>query len=157
MHTCYAGLCERRDWALPTYQIGHTRHGYICTAIVNNRAYMSDSESETPDLAEEAAATEAYFQCRHFSLNNGMVPTQGPQRVIIQELPVSLGAGRDRTVNMMHGYPHSGLNSPATSETGSAGRSNSGSPIAAVNCACGQLPHGRYNQCATCLRQAIRR
>ena len=154
---CSAGLCERREWSEPIYQVYRTRHGYICTAIVNNRAYMADSESETPDLAREAAATQAYLQSRQFSLNNGTILGQSHQEVVFQELPASIGASRERTVNLPHGYPQRGHESPAASETGSGGRSNSGSPVTAYSCPCGQLPYGRYNQCATCLRQGIRR
>ena len=52
---------------------------------VNNREYQTETEYETEDLAQNAAAARAYMICRNFSVNDGVAarrPPNPPSRTI---------------------------------------------------------------------------
>ena len=97
---------------------------------MNNREYTSDAEYESDELARDAAATRAYLICRHFSVNDGMIPGQRQgQGGVVQGLPVAIGTGRRRTAGSQgSGGDANGSEQGSGSSSGSdSGRSNSSS------------------------------
>ncbi|PYI00566.1 hypothetical protein BO78DRAFT_412178 [Aspergillus sclerotiicarbonarius CBS 121057] len=71
-----------------------TKKGYICTVLVNNRSYQTDSICETETRAQENAAMRAYLICRNFSVNDGMYPVGVDHGGVVQGVPVAIGVGR---------------------------------------------------------------
>ena len=99
---------------------------------MNNREYTSDAEYQTDELARDAAATRAYLICRHFSVNDGMIPGQRQgQGGVVQGLPVAIGTGRRRIAgNRSSGSNLSGSDQGSGNSSGSdSGRSSSSSRI----------------------------
>lgn len=106
----FLGLCTRRNWPEPQFELFRTRKGHGCVVRVNNREYSTgDTAYGTEELARNAAATQAYMICRNFSVNDGMMPGQRPGMAmasssssssatdpVCQGLPVAIGAGRNR-------------------------------------------------------------
>ena len=81
------GLCRRRGWQDPTYEIYRDTNGYTCLVLVNGRKYQTDLAYESDGLAQENAAMRAFMVCRNFSVNGGMFVRNG----IIQGLPDNTG------------------------------------------------------------------
>ncbi|KAF1824018.1 uncharacterized protein K489DRAFT_299651, partial [Dissoconium aciculare CBS 342.82] len=95
------GTCSRRQWPEPRYEPFADSTGYQCKVRVNNREYCTEVSYESPQLAMENAARQAYMICRNFSANDGMVPGQRPGQTSgkghIQGMPVAIGSGRRGT------------------------------------------------------------
>jgi hypothetical protein len=91
-----AGVCQRRNWPDPLYQVSVSRYGYSCIVRVNNREYQTkkDAPYQSELLAKEAAATTAYTICANFSANDGMYPAGFASGGVIQGNPVPVGSGR---------------------------------------------------------------
>lgn len=95
LHIVYlAGLCQRRQWPEPHYEVTPTRHGYTCVVRVNNREYQTSKTYPSEVLAKDAAATIAFTICRSFSVNDGMYPNGFAHDNIVQGRAVPVGAGR---------------------------------------------------------------
>ncbi|KUI53450.1 hypothetical protein VP1G_00850 [Cytospora mali] len=77
------GLCHRRGWEEPTYDVFRNPGGYTCLVLVNGREYQTDLTYESDELARENAAMRAFMVCRNFSVNGGMLARNG----IVQGLP----------------------------------------------------------------------
>lgn len=88
------GLCQRRQWPEPYYEVTPTRHGYTCIVRVNNREYQTSKNYPSEVLAKDAAATTAFTICRSFSVNDGMYPNGFAHDNIVQGRAVPVGAGR---------------------------------------------------------------
>lgn len=88
------GLCQRRQWPEPHYEVTPTRHGYTCVVRVNNREYQTSKTYPSEVLAKDAAATIAFTICRSFSVNDGMYPNGFAHDNIVQGRAVPVGAGR---------------------------------------------------------------
>ncbi|EGX49547.1 hypothetical protein AOL_s00078g36 [Orbilia oligospora ATCC 24927] len=61
----FPGLCRRRRWPDPHYEVLQCNGGYSCIVRVNHREYYCENISESEVLAREAAAQRAY----QFSVN----------------------------------------------------------------------------------------
>ncbi|KAK5174000.1 uncharacterized protein LTR77_001079 [Saxophila tyrrhenica] len=120
-----SSLCQRRQWSDPVYEPYHTRSGYFCKAIVNNREYVTDHPYETEELARDAAAMNAFMICRSFSSNDGYYPGQRPgQRSangVAQGVPVPIGSGRKVKVNRISA---SSYDSNASDESTTSGETS---------------------------------
>lgn len=93
--TRYAtGLCQRRQWPEPYYEVTPSRHGYSCVVRVNNREYQTPKYYPSEATAKEAAAVVAFNICRSFSVNDGMYPNGFAHDNIVQGRAVPVGAGR---------------------------------------------------------------
>ena len=88
------GLCQRRQWSEPHYEVTPSRHGYSCVVRVNNREYQTSKYYPSEVTAKEAAATIAFNICRSFSVNDGMYPNGFAHDNIVQGRAVPVGAGR---------------------------------------------------------------
>lgn len=86
------GLCRRRSWPSPTYDIYRLASGYTCHVLVNGREYQTDLSYESDGLAQENAAMRAFMVCRNFSVNGGMLARNG----VVQGLPAEGRRGRDK-------------------------------------------------------------
>jgi len=86
------GLCRRRGWHNPSYEIYPSSSGYTCLVLVNGREYQTDLTYESDVLAQENAAMRAFMVCRNFSVNGGMLARNG----VVQGLPASEGSGRQK-------------------------------------------------------------
>lgn len=105
------GLCRRRGWRDPMYEIYPSSSGYTCLVLVNGREYQTDLTYESDILAQENAAMRAFMVCRNFSVNGGMLARNG----VVQGLPANEGSGRHRKRSHGgHGSSH---------HSGSGGRS----------------------------------
>lgn len=158
------GLCSRRSWPEPQYEYRQTRTGgYVGVARVNNREYISETEADTPRMAMERAASQAYVICRNFSLNNGMYPDQRTSDAgLVQGLPAAIGSGR-RVGRRVEGYPEPSqmFDSRSTASDGSSGSSDmrsdySSSPTRNGRCRCGQPVLKASDQCAFCFHTRSR-
>ncbi|KAF2841833.1 hypothetical protein M501DRAFT_1007961 [Patellaria atrata CBS 101060] len=159
------GLCQRRHWPDPLYEVFQTRRGYTCTVRVNNREYTTDTAYDSYELARNAAATRAYMICRNFSVNDGMYPGQRQgQGGVIQGLPVAIGTGRRNTGSSSSNeydigsstYPEtlSGGSSPRSSDSGldTETQSRRSSRSSGALCFCGRGSMRQYERCNSCLR-----
>ena len=90
----HPGLCRRRQWPDPHYELYGSRSGYSCVARVNNREYQTDTTYKSEALARENAAMRAYLICRNFSVNDGMYPSGPGKGGVLQGLPVAIGSER---------------------------------------------------------------
>ncbi|MCJ1299481.1 hypothetical protein MMC08_002273 [Hypocenomyce scalaris] len=88
------GLCRRRQWPDPLYEIYGANVGFTCIVRVNNREYQTDTIYENEMLARENAAMRAYLICRNFSVNDGMYPSGNRHGAVMQGLPVAIGTER---------------------------------------------------------------
>lgn len=88
------GLCKRRQWPEPYYEVIRTRNGYSCVVRVNNREYQTSSIYSSDVTAKEGAAAIAYNICRSFSVNDGMYPAGFSHDNVVQGRAVPVGAGR---------------------------------------------------------------
>jgi len=88
------GLCQRRRWPEPSYQISYSPAGYRCIVRVNNREYQTSNYHSSESSAKEGAALIAFNICRNFSANDGMYPTGFAHGGVIQGNPVPVGSGR---------------------------------------------------------------
>lgn len=88
------GLCQRRQWSEPFYEVKPSRRGYTCVVRVNNREYQTSKYHPSEVTAKEAAATIAFNICRSFSVNDGMYPNGFAHDNIVQGRAVPVGAGR---------------------------------------------------------------
>jgi len=88
------GLCRRRGWRDPMYEIYPSSSGYTCLVLVNGREYQTDLTYESDILAQENAAMRAFMVCRNFSVNDGMFAQHG----IVQGLPPNQATARKRSV-----------------------------------------------------------
>ena len=88
------GLCQRRQWPEPYYEVTPGRHGYTCVVRVNNREYQTSGCHATEVTSKEAAATVAFNICRSFSVCDGMYPQGFAHDNIVQGRAVPVGAGR---------------------------------------------------------------
>ena len=145
---------------------------------VNNREYQTETEYETEDLAQNAAAARAYMICRNFSVNDGMYPGQRQgQGGVLQGLPVAIGTGRRSTggsssssagsvsaysaanaVYDTQGHVYveagSGPSSPRSSDSELDVDSRRGSRTELkVLCYCGRGTIRAYDKCSHCLRE----
>ena len=116
------GLCRRRRWPDPLYEVYPVSSGYSCTARVNHREYQTDTVYESELLARENAAMRAYLICRNFSVADGMYPAGHRKGGVVQGLPVAIGTGRHSTYETgsssgSGGYA-SGGSSPRSSDSG---------------------------------------
>lgn len=91
---CWTGLCQRRQWPEPYYEVTPSRHGYTCIVRVNNREYQTPRYHPSEVTAKEAAATIAFNICRSFSVNDGMYPSGFAHDNVVQGRAVPVGAGR---------------------------------------------------------------
>jgi len=98
------GLCRRRGWQDPSYEIYRDPSGYTCLVLVNGREYQTDLAYESNSLAQENAAMRAFMVCRNFSVNGGMLARNG----IVQGLPVNESSKRkkSRHASSSHGHSH---------------------------------------------------
>ena len=111
------GLCRRRQWPDPHYEIYGSKSGYTCVARVNNREYQTDTTYRSEALARENAAMRAYLICRNFSVNDGMYPSGPGKGGVLQGLPVAIGSERrsiysEDTDTSSNGGSRSGGSSP---------------------------------------------
>jgi hypothetical protein len=83
--TSILGLCLRREWDYPIYDIYKTSSGYTCHVLVHGREYLTDLAYASDRLARENAAMRAFMVCRSFSVNGGMLARNG----VVQGLPAS--------------------------------------------------------------------
>lgn len=90
----HVGVCQRRDWPNPVYQVSRSRAGYTCVVRVNNREYQTPKQHQSKLLAKEAAATTAYSIVANFSANHAMHPAGFASGGVIQGNPVPVGSGR---------------------------------------------------------------
>lgn len=88
------GLCRRRQWSDPLYDIYSSNGGFTCIVRVNNREYQTDTIYGNEMLAREDAAMRAYLICRNFSVNDGMYPSGNRNGAVMQGLPVAIGTER---------------------------------------------------------------
>lgn len=88
------GLCRRRQWPDPLYDIYSSNAGFTCIVRVNNREYQTDTNYGNEMLARENAAMRAYLICRNFSVNDGMYPSGNRNGAVMQGLPVAIGTER---------------------------------------------------------------
>lgn len=80
------GLCQRRGWHDPMYEIRQDRSGFwTCLVLVNGREYRTDLAYKSDHLAQENAAMRAFMVCRSFSVNGGMLARNG----VVQGLPAT--------------------------------------------------------------------
>ncbi|RQM07715.1 hypothetical protein DH86_00001731, partial [Scytalidium sp. 3C] len=86
------GLCRRRGWRDPLYEVYRSNTGYTCLVLVNGREYQTDLAYESDGLAQENAAMRAFMVCRNFSVNGGMLARNG----VVQGLPANESHGRHR-------------------------------------------------------------
>lgn len=89
-----SGLCQRRRWPEPAYQVSCSPSGYRCVVRVNNREYQTPTYHPSETSAKEHAALIAFNICRNFSANDGMYPTGFAHGGVIQGNPVPVGSGR---------------------------------------------------------------
>jgi hypothetical protein len=75
--TSTLGLCLRRGWGYPVYDIYKGSSGYTCHVLVHGREYQTDLEYISDRLAQENAAMRAFMVCRSFSVNGGMLARNG--------------------------------------------------------------------------------
>lgn len=95
LHIVYlAGLCQRRQWPEPYYEVTPSRNGYTCVVRVNNREYQTSKYFPSEVTAKESAATIAFNICRSFSVNDGMYPAGFAHDNVVQGRAVPVGAGR---------------------------------------------------------------
>lgn len=66
-----AGLCRRRNWPEPAFDVRQGFAGFRCTVGVNGRDFAAPCESPTAAMAMDQAACQAYIYCRDFSKNAG--------------------------------------------------------------------------------------
>jgi hypothetical protein len=90
----FSGLCQRRRWPDPAYNVSYSPSGYRCIVRVNNREYQTSSYHSSESSAKEGAALIAFNICRNFSANDGMYPTGFAHGGVIQGNPVPVGSGR---------------------------------------------------------------
>lgn len=81
----YPGLCQRRGWHDPMFEVRRGSSGFTCLVLVNGREYQTDQPYKTDQLAQENAAMRAFMVCRNFSINGGMLARNG----VVQGLPVA--------------------------------------------------------------------
>jgi hypothetical protein len=122
----FAGLCRRRGWTDPTYELYQDTTGFTCVALVNGRAYQTDLTYESDSLARENAAMRAFMVCRSFSVHNGLLASNG----IVQGLPAMETAARHRRGGKSHkATPQYG---PGYSHTSRSGNHSSSSSTASL-------------------------
>ena len=90
--TYETGLCRRRGWRDPLYEIYRSSSGFTGLVLVNGREYHLDLAYESNGLAQENAAMRAFMVCRNFSVNGGLLARNG----IVQGLPANESSGRRR-------------------------------------------------------------
>jgi hypothetical protein len=90
--TPYTGLCHRRCWRDPLYEVYRNGSGFTCLVQVNGREYRTDLAYESDQLAQENAAMRAFMVCRNFSVNGGMLARNG----VVQGLPASEEGNRHK-------------------------------------------------------------
>ena len=98
------GLCKRRRWPDPHYEIYPYSGSFACSVRVNHRDYASDELQGTHELAREAAAKRAYLICRNISVSENMYQGQGAgngsptQPSVLQPSGVSMAMAQPRYV-----------------------------------------------------------
>lgn len=86
------GLCQRRGWHDPLYEVRRGGSGFTCLVLVNGREYRTDLSYESDQLAQENAAMRAFMVCRNFSVNGGMLARNG----VVQGLPANEASHRQK-------------------------------------------------------------
>ncbi|OBT50395.1 hypothetical protein VE04_09998 [Pseudogymnoascus sp. 24MN13] len=86
------GLCQRRGWRDPMYEVYRSSSGFTCLVLVNGREYRTDLAYESDQLAQENAAMRAFMVCRNFSVNGGSRARTG----VVPGLPATEGASRHK-------------------------------------------------------------